>query len=199
MGHDLHRSDLEGSHRRSGPGRVALQFELEGIALAHSRQPLTGALDVTFVGPHVTSFARDAARLGLDAFVHFRDRVPPAEAAAIARDADVLLVIDAPSDGPSPFLPSKLVDYLPMRRPVFGVTPAAGATADLLKRLGCPTAPPDDVEAIGGAVTDLVGRWREGTLRLTPQFDRVAEEFDIRRTATQLSGVLTSAFDRRAS
>ena len=172
---------------------------LQAIAGAHAVEPLNGALDVTFIGPHVISFAGEATRLGLDAFVHFRDRVTAADALAIASDADALLVIDAPTEGPSPFLPSKLVDYLPLRKPILGITPAAGAAADLLGRLGCPTAAPDNVEAIQAAVTCLVRQWRDGTLSVSPQFDRVASEFDIRQTATQLSGALTRAFDRRAS
>jgi Glycosyl transferase 4-like domain len=172
---------------------------LQAMASAHAAEPLNGALDVLFVGPHVVSFASEATQLGLDAFVHFRDRVTAADALAIASDADALLVIDAPTEGPSPFLPSKLVDYLPLRKPILGITPATGAAAELLKRLGCPTAPPDNVEAIQTAVTCLVRQWRDGTLSVPPQFDRVASEFDIRRTATQLSGALTRAFDRRAS
>jgi hypothetical protein len=172
---------------------------LQAIARAHAVEPLNGALDVTFIGPHVISFAPEATRLGLDAFVHFRDRVTAADALAIASDADALLVIDAPTEGPSPFLPSKLVDYLPLRKPILGITPAAGAAAELLGRLGCPTAAPDNVEAIQAAVTCLVRQWRDGMLSVPPQFDKVASEFDIRQTATQLSGALTRAFDRRAS
>jgi hypothetical protein len=53
------------------------------------------------------------------------------------------------------------------------------------------------VDAIQSAVTDLVRRWRQGTLSVEPHFDRVAGEFDIRRTVTQLNGVLTRAFDCR--
>jgi hypothetical protein len=172
---------------------------LQAIARAHAVEPLNGSLDVTFVGPHVISFAREATRLGLDAFVHFRDRVTAADALAIASGADALLVIDAPTEGPSPFLPSKLVDYLPLRKPILGITPAAGAAAELLRRLGCPTAPPDNVEAIQMAVTCLVRQWSDGTLSVLPQFDQVASEFDIRHTAAQLSGALTRAFDRRGS
>jgi glycosyltransferase involved in cell wall biosynthesis len=168
---------------------------LRALGRINAREPLADALDVTFVGPHVTSFAREAAQLGVDALVHFRDRVPPAEATAIASAADALLVIDAPADGPSPFLPSKLVDYLPLRKPILGITPA-GATAELLERLVCRTAPPDDVDAIETAIVCLLRQWREGTLSVSPEFDRVASEFDIRHTTAQLAGLLTRAFDR---
>ena len=54
---------------------------------------------------------------------------------------------------------------------------------------------PLDVDAIASALSDLVQRSREGTLSVGPQFDRVAGEFDIRRTVTQLHAVLTRAFD----
>jgi len=194
--------------RRAGPMRLVYTGRfydgvrtpvplLRALAQMNAAAPLDGTLDVTLVGPHVTAFRREASALGLDPFVHFRDRVSNEEAASIAADADALLVIDAPTHGPSPFLPSKLVDYLPLRKPILGITPAAGASAALLKRLGCGTAPPDDVDAIQSAVTDLVRRWRQGTLSVEPHFDRVAGEFDIRRTVTQLNGVLTRAFDCR--
>ena len=144
-----------------------------------------------------SSTERDAAALGIGSLVRFRGRVPPAEAARAAADADVLLVIDAPSDGPSVFLPSKLIDYLPFRKPILGVTPEDGASARLLHRLGCPVAPPDDIDAIAAALADLVRRWREGTLSVGAAFDGVAAEFDIRRTARVLHDVLIRAFDDR--
>ena len=46
----------------------------------------------------------------------------------------MLLVIDAPADE-SLFLPSKLIDYLPARKPILGLTPARGASADLIRAL----------------------------------------------------------------
>jgi hypothetical protein len=109
----------------------------------------------------------------------------------------VLLVIDAPApapDVPSVFLPSKLVDYLPLRKPILGITPDPGASARLLRRLGCPIAPPEDVPAIASALRDLMARWRAGTLGVAPSFDDVAREFDIRRTARLLDAVMSRAF-----
>jgi hypothetical protein len=134
--------------------------------------------------------------MGLDGIVRFLDRVSPADAAAIAADADVLLVIDAPSDGPSVFLPSKLIDYLPFRKPILGVTPPIGASASLLRRLGCCVASPADAGEIADALATLIGDWRDGRLAVSPQFDRVAADYDIRRTTTQLNTALVRAFDR---
>jgi glycosyltransferase involved in cell wall biosynthesis len=170
---------------------------LRALADLNGSGSMADVLDVTFVGPHTTEFERDAAALGVGSFVHFRGRVPPAEAATLAADADVLLVIDAPSavsDVPSLFLPSKLVDYLPFRKPILGITPDAGASARVLRRLGCPTAAPDDAGAIASVLGDLVRQWRDGTLGVAASFDEVAAEFDIRRTARLLHDVMIRAF-----
>jgi hypothetical protein len=169
---------------------------LRALARLRSSQSFDGALELSFVGPHTEEYASEARTLGVSDLVGFVGRVSPAEAAVKAADADVLLVIDAPSRGPSPFLPSKLIDYLPLRKPILGVTPDAGATADLLRRLGCAVAPPDDIPAIEHALADLLGRWRSGTLGVAPAFDSVAAEFEISRTTARLHDVLIHAFDQ---
>ena len=168
---------------------------LRALAQLKTRMPLNGLIEITMIGPHVVQFSRHSSALGLDDVVRWRDRVSPVDARALAADADVLLVIDAASDGPSPFLPSKLVDYLPLQKPIFGITPNDGATARLLERLGCSTAAPDDVDGIARAIEELLKQWREGSVRVGSQFASVAAEFDIRRVAAQFSGLLTRAFD----
>jgi glycosyltransferase involved in cell wall biosynthesis len=170
---------------------------LRALASLQSRVSLAGALEILFVGPHTEEYARDARELGVSRLVRFPGRLPSTEAAAAAAGADVLLVIDAPSSGPSPFLPSKLVDYLPFHKPILGVTPEPGAAAHLLRRLGCPVAQPDDVGSIEEALADLVRRWREGTIEVGGAFDAVAAEFDIRRTTGRLHDVLIHAFEDR--
>jgi glycosyltransferase involved in cell wall biosynthesis len=158
------------------------------------RNGTSDALQVTFLGPHVEEFERDAMALGLQSIVTFRGRVPPDEAAREAERADALLVIDAPSNGPSVFLPSKLIEYLPLRKPIIGVTPEPGAASALLRRLGCPVAPPDNVAAIVSMLDGVVARWRAGELAVGDVFDAVAAEFDIKRTTARLHEALTRAF-----
>jgi hypothetical protein len=167
---------------------------LRALADLNKGEPLHGTLEILLVGPHVQEFARDAEALGVTSLVTFRGRVVPAEAADLAAEADVLLVIDASSNGPSVFLPSKLVDYLAFRKPILGITPEQGASARLLQRLGCPIAAPDDPPAIMAALADLIIRARAGALSVSGNFDSVAAEYDIRRTTELLHQVLLDAF-----
>jgi glycosyltransferase involved in cell wall biosynthesis len=171
----------------------------EGLlcALARLRRttPLDGRIQVSFIGPFVTEYRNRAAALGVESLVRFEGRRSQADAQQAAAAADVLLVVDAPSDGPNVFLPSKLVDYLPVGRPILGLTPIQGATADLLRRLECPIAPPDDEAAIASAIDDLLRRHEAGTLQVSPVFAHVAEEFDIDRTTLALDRVIHRAID----
>ena len=107
-------------------------------------------------------------------------------------------MIDAPSSGPSVFLPSKLVDYLPLRTPILGITPEEGASADLLRRLGCPVAQVTDIDAIASSLRDLVRRWKAGTLAVARTFDEVAAEYDIRRTSGCLDDLLNRVIAERS-
>ena len=192
--------------RRSGGGAMQLLYAgrfyrgvrtpiplLRALTALNQREGLANLLHVTFVGPHVEEYGADAAALGVASLTTFRGRVSAAEIARATAAADVLLVVDAPSDGPSVFLPSKVVDYLAFRKPIFGITPASGASATLLRRLGAHVAPPDDVPAVTAAIEDLIARWRSGTLDVGSTFDAVATEYDIRNTTRRLDAVLQRA------
>src|SRR5262249_54611748 len=104
------------------------------------------------------------------------------ESARIAAAADVLLVIDAPS-GESLFLPSKLVDYLPMNKPILGITPTSGASADLIRSLGYPIVAPDDEAGIAKAIESLLAEKEAGRLGPSACHRSVASVYDIRCTA----------------
>ena len=157
--HRLHRPVLRG---HPDTARAVAGFGAVDVARHRSR----ARSKCRSSGPHTEEFAADASgprRLG--SLVRFAVASPPAEAASAAADADVLLVIDAPSRGPSPFLPSKLIDYLPLRKPILGVTPETGA-------IGRPAAATRlSRGAAGRCRRDRAGarrissrRWRSGTL-----------------------------------
>ena len=200
-GYDPRAVDRGRTPRRAGPMRVVYTGRfyrglrtpsafLHALASLHRRQSLTGTLELAVMGPFVEAYRHEVASLGLDSIVRLEPRRPRDQAARMAADADVLLMIDGPSAGPSVFLPSKLIDYLAFRKPILGLTPAPGAAANLLARLGFQVAPPDDETAIAANLQVLLERWRAGTLDLPAAFDEVAAEFDIRRTTAQLDAIL---------
>ena len=172
---------------------------LRALADLDRAQPLGGRLAVEFIGPHVQEFESAARELGVGGIASFAPRRPVEDALAAAARADVLLVIDAPSTGPSPFLPSKLVDYLMFRKPILGLTPVEGASADLLRSLDCPVVAPDDSPAIAETVRVLLERASRGDLHVSADFDRVAESFDIHRTTERFNEILVRTFSPSAA
>jgi glycosyltransferase involved in cell wall biosynthesis len=162
---------------------------LSALATLARRRQLASELTLTFVGTPVKAYQRLASRLGLDDIVEFTGHVSFAESARRAAAADVLLLIDAPSDE-SLFLPSKLVDYLPMQKPILGLTPVSGASADLIRSLGYPIVAPDDEASIARAIETLIVAKRDGRLAVSACHAEVAGQYDIGRTTEAFSRIL---------
>jgi glycosyltransferase involved in cell wall biosynthesis len=168
---------------------------LRALGKLHRESSLDGRLEVEFVGADMNAYARQADSLGLRT-VRFSGRVPPADARARAATADVLLVIDADSDV-SLFLPSKLIEYLPLRRPILGLTPVSGPSSDLIRELGYRVVSPGDVTAIAAALRELLQAHAAGRLVPSLQHDSVAERFSVARTTRKFAGVLDHAVGAR--
>ena len=193
-------SDLRSGRRidESGNWPTKANFGLRAIArLAARDRAIADELSVTFVGTPVAAHQRLAARLGLEPVVHFTGRLPFADAARAAARADVLLVIDAPA-ADNLFLPSKLVEYLPMRKPILGLTPPRGASADVIDALGYTTVAPDDEAAIAAAIESLIAAKRERRLEVSPHHAAVARQYDIRQTTATFSEILVRCCDRKS-
>jgi len=169
---------------------------LRAAASVNRTTPLAGRLEFVFVGGGTTQYERLAADIGLTGLVSFTGRVPPQDALQRAANADLLLLIDAASaEGPSLFLPSKLIDYLPMRRPILGLTPASGPSADLLNELGYPVIDPADESAIAAHLSALIAA-PQAHLVLSARHDDVAQRFRIDALARAFAGVLEEALAR---
>ena len=158
---------------------------LHALAAVRARRRLD-ALRLVIVGTDVPAYRSLATALGLADVVEFTGRLPFADSAAWVAAADVLLLIDAPADE-NLFLPSKLVDYLPAGKPILALTPPRGASADLVRQLGYPVVPPDDVPAIAGAIDHLLDH---PAVRPSPNHAQAAAHYDIRRTAAAFAEIL---------
>lgn len=165
---------------------------LEALRILKTDPDVLKQLRISFQGrikdlARLQTFIRDN---DLADHVRFLAQVSHKESLGTAAAADVLLVIDAASHQESVFLPSKLVNYLMLRKPILGLTPERGVSADLLRRIEEPVAAPDDPVAIAEALRGLVGRWKADGLSVAGAYEQVARQYDIRETTKQLEAVL---------
>jgi glycosyltransferase involved in cell wall biosynthesis len=165
---------------------------LDAAAKLMNDPEFTDQFTIRFVGPIQPDYPEKAIRMGLKTCVKFEGPVSYTASNDYCRQADVLLVIDAPSETPSVFLPSKLVDYQAFNKPILGVTPLQGASSDLIRRLGCQVVDPKDVDGIARALADFITAGKAGPLSLPGEFHQTAEEYKISRAASKLNDLLTS-------
>jgi len=167
---------------------------LRAIAEVDRTTSLAGRVAVEFVGGRMDRYEDLARELGLATLVRFTGRMSPEQARDRASHADVLLVIDAPSaDEPSLFLPSKLVDYLPLGKPILAITPQHGPVADIIGQLGYSAVDPENRAGMVAALMSLVAAHERGTLGVSASHDAVAAAYDIHETTAAFEGVLDLA------
>jgi glycosyltransferase involved in cell wall biosynthesis len=168
---------------------------LRAVARLNDDSAMADCIEVTFAGNIAAQDCQLATDLGIAHRANFLGRLPYLEALQVAASADVLLVIDAPDDV-GLFLLSKISDYFLFKKPILGLTPREGATADVLRRCGHDVAPPADEEAIAEALRTLVQRWKAGRLEERVNQHEM-EAFDIRKTSAEFERAILAAIKRR--
>lgn len=114
-----------------------------------------------------------ARRLGIGTIIRLEPAIPYAQALREMGAADGLLVIQGRQyDGQ---IPTKVFEYLRVRRPILALAGEAGDTAQVLREAGIDTiAPPDDKERIAAALLDFMSKVRSGAAPLADD-DTVAK------------------------
>ena len=129
--------------------------------LINRRPDLRDVLRVELIGPmdrHLSAWeAFDDLPRGMVLHRHAVDYV---ESLKLMYDADLLVVIEADVEA-TPFVPSKLMDYMGADTPMIGLAPTGGCR-EILDRLGCLTANPLDVEAIANVLEAGIDRIIQG-------------------------------------
>jgi hypothetical protein len=160
---------------------------LEAIRALRGAKP--GVLDgVSFelIGRIRDPEVADVHAFGLDGLVTLRPGVGYRESLREMRDADVLLLVEAPA-ATNLFLPSKLVDYLGSGTPIVALTPPQGPAARLLAATGDAVVAPDDVQGIADALVRRIESCRNGGAR--PQRREPIARLEARATMGALAGV----------
>lgn len=133
-----------------------------------------------------------ADELGVSRLIEFVGQLNYQDSLRLAAAADVLLLIDAPSPKENLFLPSKLIDYLMFNKPILGITPLQGASAELLRRLGSPVVAPNDVLGIAAELEKFLGLWLKGALALPAQASEVSRAYSSEIVALDFDKILRS-------
>jgi glycosyltransferase involved in cell wall biosynthesis len=172
-------------------GRRTAAAVFDALAIMNQRRPLDGLLEfvVQGEGSGLYEARAKAFTLNLDAVVRFQPRVSYLESLATMRDSDVLLLIDAPAPV-NVFFPSKLADYVMMRKPILALTPPVGPSADIMTELGYPSLEPGNVNAIVEALEGLLEQRRASALPPSPSAEACAAQYSLATTARAFAGIL---------
>jgi len=144
---------------------------LEALALLRDDLILADCFEFVFYGGMQEEYRRYIETNGLADVVKLQGTVPYMESLRAMKDADYLLLIDAPlsSPGESVFLPSKLIDYLGSHKPVVGITPLQGASARVLRETGNLVCDITDVSAIAKVLAGIAN----GTVHVRPDAQKI--------------------------
>ena len=127
---------------------------MDGLAILCRKSPdLAAKIRIELIGPEAMRAETGGSQLPTG-LVRRLPPVPYLESLRLMRDADLLLVIDAPFSR-SVFLPSKLVDYMGAGKPIFAISPP-GPSADLVTRLGGVVANVNDPDEIAARLGDTI-------------------------------------------
>ena len=112
--------------------------------------------------------------------------------------ADILLLIDAPDQEQSVFLPGKVAEYIRSGKPILGITPLAGASADTIEstKTGVVVLP-EDGEGIKRNLMRYYDLWSNSNLRINPNWNEI-EKYSAKNYAKKFSGILDTITDHNS-
>ena len=197
IGNGCDFEDFEGLHYRRGE-----RFRVTHAGSFFGRRdprPFLDALarsgpDVVarFVGDFRSSDREYAERLALGERLELIPYLPRAEALALQRDSDALLLLIPEADGRGRgVLSGKVFEYLAAERPIIAAVPPEGEAAALIREVGAGiVVAPDDADGLARAVAELEARWREGALDSSPLSAEARARLSRRARAEELARLL---------
>jgi glycosyltransferase involved in cell wall biosynthesis len=137
------------------------------------------------------------ARNGLQESVQFVDRIQYAECVRIMTEADLLLLLQASPDTVS-LVPTKLYEYLRVRRPILALI-WRGATSAVLESLGGGwSCDPSSDAQLDACLDQLLKSWRAGQLQAHATQSQGIQRYDRRHLTCELAKRLDCALQSRS-
>lgn len=148
-------------------------------------------LRVRLAGPYDTSYEDRAVALGLRGIVEFTGPLPHAEARALQRRADLLLLWRPRGEGYRTMVPGKLYEYLDAGRPVLALLDEGDEAADLVRRGGGALVLPGRREPLAAAIEARYLDWKDGV-----RIPRVRPTWLEEHTRSRLAATLAAELDQ---
>ncbi len=177
-------------HTGSFHGIRSSEAFLKALRMIRDQEGYSGKMKVKLIGTYDDQLRFLVSEYRLEDVVETMDAIPHRNVLHYLRTADVLLLIDAPTDGPSPFLPLKLVEYICMKKPILAITPLEGASAEVIRstRTGV-TVSPNDTDGIKNEIEDLYQQHVRSKLGIRPCWTEIGK-YSASRCTKILAGVL---------
>jgi len=135
------------------------------------------SIQLLFVGPEKAELKEMTDQLGLSDIVRWTGRVSYEDSLAQMASAHVCLLVDCSMFEESMFLPSKLIDYLSMKKPVLALSLPVGTVNDLVREGGIIRLDLGDVPGVARSLTDYWNAYREGRLKDYAPTASVSEKY----------------------
>ena len=145
-----------------------------------------------FVGDFRAADREWAESLGLGDKLELHEYVPHRRALELQRDSEALLLLLPDVGERGRIVPSgKVFEYLAAERPILAAVPPGGAAAALVEEAGAGrVVPPDDVEAMTGALVDMEREFKAGILNGKPLPEELKRRLSRRTRAEELAELL---------
>lgn len=140
------------------------------------------SLQIELIGSSDNNIQEKIYNYGLEDLVIQRKSVSYLESLSLMKEADLLIIIDAPSEL-SPFLPSKLIDYIGANKPIFGITPE-GTSKKLIEEMGFLTAHPEKIDEIFRKLTNMINLIKNKKIRKVPE--KIKKRFNINNAGNKI-------------
>jgi glycosyltransferase involved in cell wall biosynthesis len=128
-------------------------------------------------------------RYGIGSEVVFDPPVNYVESLRRMKTADVLMTIDAIGEG-EVCLPSKLVDYVGARRPIWGMSPLGGPAESLVREVGGTAVAPDDIDGAAEGIKTMWERYGQNAYEPDSGFEKVYRRYSLEHTTAAFVDIL---------